>query len=135
MKIPEDTQNFHYHNENPKGKHTTDCVIRAIAVATNTSWETTLSNLTALAMKHSQMPIDKNLYAKYLASLGWDKHAQPRKHSGKKFTAAEFAQVLKGRPAIAHVGGHHMSFLNENKVWDTWDCSGRCVGNYWIKLT
>lgn len=133
MKIPADTQSFHYHNENPLKLHTTDCVIRAISAATRIHWKNTLASLVALSMEYCQVPNEKKLYEKYLASIGWEKHPQPRKTNGTKFTAAEFAKVLNGVPAIAHVGGHHTSFLNEGKLWDTHDCSSKCVGNYWTK--
>lgn len=36
-KIPPETSTFHFHNENPKGRRTGDCVIRAIARATGDS--------------------------------------------------------------------------------------------------
>ena len=32
-KIPKETATFHFHNENPKGRRTGDCVIRAIGKA------------------------------------------------------------------------------------------------------
>lgn len=34
MKIPNNTESFHYYNANPKNKNVGDCVVRAIAFAT-----------------------------------------------------------------------------------------------------
>lgn len=51
MKIPEDTSTFRYYNANPKNKHTTDCVVRAICTALNQSYEQTAKELTDLWLK------------------------------------------------------------------------------------
>ena len=50
-KIPRETATFHFHNENPKGRRTGDCVIRAIARASGDSWDDTLTGLFKVALK------------------------------------------------------------------------------------
>ena len=34
---------------------------------------------------------------------------------------------------VINIGGHHMACIIDGKVWDTWNSTEGCVGNYWIK--
>lgn len=133
MKILQDTNNFHFHNENPKNRRTSDCVVRAIATATGQDWGDVLAALAGEAIKRGVMVNDPACYGKYLESLGWEKMKQPRKDNGKKFTGADFCRMFPDETIIAHIGGHHMTCIKGGMVWDTWDCTGKCIGNYWRK--
>lgn len=149
-KIPKDTDTFHFYNVNPKGKITGDCVIRAIATATGMTWEETLMGLVEMALKHKLSVQATENYDKYLQSLGWVKQKQPRKEDNTKFTGSEFCVQLsvndkdgKKGNIIAHLGGHHIVCIRPTnsgdgincryKVHDTWNSTGGCIGNYWVK--
>ena len=123
---------YHYHNENPMGRRTDDCVIRAIATATGQSWDDTLRGLTECAIKHKYMINCVNLYDKYLKGLGWVKQKQPRKGDNKRYRANEFFKHFDG-VAIVNLGAQHTACVKNGQVWDTWDSSNEVVGNYWIK--
>lgn len=125
------TKRFHFFNANPHGKKTSDCVIRAICSALHEPWETTLQNLTDLSKKTGLMVNDTKLYTKHLEMNGWHKQSQPRHPNGKKLTTWEFAVTV--HRAIAHVGGHHTAYFENGELFDTFDCTHKCVGNYWIK--
>lgn len=131
-RIPNDTETFMYHNENPKNNRAGDCVVRALAAATGDSWETVLTDLTEIALKIKMMPNDKKTYAKYLEVKGWEKQKQPKKLDGTKYTGDEFVKLVNDT-VIAHIGGHHIVCIKDHKVLDTWDSTDGCVGNYWIK--
>lgn len=135
MKVLNDTETFHFYNANPKNHRTGDCVIRAIATATGKSWDEVLIGLTETALKHKQSPCDAACYDKYLKSIGWVKHKQPRNLiDNTKFTGEEFCRIFaKDEPIIANIGGHHIVCIKERKVWDIWDSTGGCIGNYWTK--
>jgi len=34
---------------------------------------------------------------------------------------------------IANIGGHHIVAIIEGRVWDTWNSTDGCIGNYWTK--
>jgi hypothetical protein len=123
---------FQYYNANPKGKNTTDCVVRAIAAATGMTWEDVLLDMTKCALKYKLMVDDPALYSKYLKEKGWTKHNQPRRKNGTKFKASEWAPTYKG-VAVAHIGSHHMAMISHGKVWDTWYSADGIIGNYWSK--
>ena len=61
------------YNANPKGWKTNDCVIRAIALATNQSWDKVFTDLCEIAFKKKRMLNDPRVYEKYLSQLGWNK--------------------------------------------------------------
>ena len=131
-KIPVDTETFHFFNANPKGNKSCDCVVRAIAGATGQTWDETLEGMVAMALRLKLMPNDPKCYDKYLQSLGWHKQKQPKFKNGTKYTGTEFAKRFGGI-MIAHIGGHHLVCIKEHRVWDTWDSTGKCIGNIWCK--
>lgn len=138
-----DTNTFHFYNANPKNKYTTDCVIRAIATATTLSYETVLMDLAELQCKTGYDMSEPKCYGKYLESLGWKKQKQPKKWDNTKFTGKEFCKEI-GRydscvdsgnninRQIVHIGGHHIAAVISGVIYDTWDCTDGCIGNYWI---
>lgn len=132
MKVAKDTKWFKFYNANPKNRRSDDCVIRAIATATDKSWEEVLQGLFEIALKEKRILSEVECYGKYLVKLGWTKQKQPRKSDNTKFTGREFVTQFKG-VAIAHIGGHHIVCIKGGKVWDTWDSTDGCIGNYWVK--
>lgn len=133
--IPKDTTVFHFHNENPKGQRAGDCVVRAIARATGSTWEETYDALAEEGRKQRRMPNDKKTYSAYLKRLGWVKRKQPRHWDGnRKYTGREFAEEHPTDNIIMHIGSHHITCIVDGQINDIWDCSDNCVGNYWVKL-
>ena len=55
-----------------------------------------------------------------------------KKSNNTKYTGKEFVKIINGT-ALAHIGGHHIVCIKDNKVLDTWDSTDGCIGNYWIK--
>lgn len=147
-KLPQNTQYFTYYDANPKGKKTGDCVIRALATAMRKTWDEVLTDLYEYAMKYKQMLNDDTLYKKYLKDNGWVMLKQPRKLDNTKYTGFEFCEELQDGSCftfdngiqidetnniIAHIGGHHIVAIIDGKIMDTWNSSGGCIGNIWIK--
>lgn len=144
-KYPE-TRTFRYHNENPKNRLTTDCVIRAISTATKIPYNQVVIELASMQCATGYDMSDKKCIDVYLSSKGWKMHSQPRKADGTKYTGVEFCEEIThrieflGKAVIANIGGHHIVCIKEtdsktglHKVHDTWDSTGGCIGNFWIK--
>lgn len=132
-KYPE-TTTFHYHNANPKNRLTGDCVIRALCTAMEKPYDDVYKELFEYSLACGYMLDDPKCYDKYLESKGWIKHKQPRKSDNTKYTGKEFcdrARIYENY--IANIGGHHIVAIVRGKVWDVWDCTGGCIGNYWTK--
>lgn len=145
QKFP-DTPTFHYFNANPKKRITTDCVVRALCVGLEQDYNQTVMELAEMQCETGYDDGDAKLYDKYLQSKGWRKVKQPKKDDGSKYTGKEFCEQLQSDPwmftgiendynakIIAHIGGHHIVAIVCGKVWDTWNCTGKCIGNYWTK--
>lgn len=138
-------------NINPKGIKACDCVIRAIAYATDNTWENVYVELCKLGMKMKRMPNEKQVYEKYLEQKGWVKHKQPRakdyedgfKMGMKKYTVKEFIELMNfenkciGKGKLIISVANHLTCIEcnnwEYELVDTWDCSYKCVGNYWVE--
>lgn len=146
------TSTFYYHNEKPKNRITGDCVYRAVATATGKPWEEVVRGLAETAIKTGYSPASSECMDKYLASLGWKKHKQPRKDDNTKYRGYEFCKYLEQwsdpyieghieGSVIANIGGHHVvAFVEEDhgwtrqyRCWDIWNSTGKCIGNYWYK--
>ena len=117
-------------NVNPKGRKTGDCVVRAIAYATNTSWEDVLLGLTELAVKLKYMPNSRVVLKKYLNNKGYYMSSTYKTAKGLRVTLADFAQLNKSGTYIVSVH-KHLSVVKNGMVCDAWDCSAYKVGNYW----
>lgn len=131
-----DTNTFHWYNANPKNKYTGDCVIRAISVALELPWEQVYRDLVEIGIKYGYMMNDPKTYSKYLDSKGWVKQKPPRKFDGTKYTGVEFCKEFATpfQNIIAHIGGHHIVAIVNSKVYDTWDSTDGCIGNYWVQI-
>lgn len=131
-KTPKNTKSFTYHNENPHGIKTTDCVVRALCTALEQDYYDTVMELAKFQCETGYDKSDKKGYSIYLESKGWVKMKQPKKPDGTKYTGKDFGEVYKG-VCIAHIGSHHVVAIKNGVVYDTWDSSEGCIGNYWIK--
>lgn len=127
------TEVFEYFNANPKNRLTSDCVVRAISTATDRSYYTVVTDLADIQMRTGYDSHSNQAIAKLMDRYGWIKHAQPKKSDGTKFTGAEFARRTVESVCVANIGGHHIVCIKDHKVFDTWDCTGKCVGNYWTR--
>ena len=136
----QDTNTFVYYNANPKNRITGDCVIRALCVAMDESYETVYKEIFEFSLKNGYMLNDKKCYEKYLASKGWLKLPQPKKYDGTKYTGKEFCELVQEHPhsypkrMIAHIGGHHVVAIGNGRIFDIWNSTSGCIGNYWIQL-
>ena len=133
-------------NNNPKNKKTTDCVIRALTMATGLTHETVINELVDIYMTKGYFINDKKCYERWLEMRKYIKHKQPRRRDDNtKYTGADFCEYLNNSDitgtVIAHIGGHHITtFVNvgtdknkDYKIHDIWDCTNKCVGNYWTE--
>ena len=126
------TKTFTFYNANPKGKYTCDCVARAVCTALEEPYENVVMEMVEMAIKTGYEYTDSKCIDKYLQSKGWTKMKQPKKANNTKYTGKDFHKVFKG-VCVANIGGHHMVCIKGGKVYDTWDSTDGCIGNYWVK--
>ena len=121
-------------NINPKNKRTKDSVIRAIATATNSSWEYIYRELAELGIKKGLMINDSKNWKAYLKKLGYEQQKMPRRDDKTRYTLEEFCDELAedNQIYIIKVAGH-LTVVKDKNLYDSWNCSHKSVGNYWIK--
>ena len=124
---------FIEYNANPKNKKTGDCVIRAIALATNSSWEYTYTKLVEIGIKKGLMLNDRKNWKAYLKDLEYEQQKMPRREDRSRYTLEEFCDEIaeEKKIYIVKVAGH-LTIVKDKNLYDTWNCSKKCVGNYWI---
>lgn len=130
-RLPINTSIYHYHNANPKGKSASDCVVRAICVATNQTWEYTMMEMVKLGIKIGYVFNETRTIDKYLIDKGWTKNREPRNVLNKKITLARFLADHKRGTYIATVGSHHTTLIVNGVVYDTWDCTRKTMHTYY----
>lgn len=131
-----DTDTFHYHNQNPKNRITGDCGIRAISAGTGIPYNEVVMGLAKLQCE-TGYDADQCI-ERYMKKIGWVKHPQPRKIDNTKYTGKEFCALVAeeygyNTNIVANIGGLHMVAIIKCRVWDIWDSTYKCIGNYWTK--
>ena len=140
------TDTFRYFNANPKNRITGDCRIRAIATATGEDYNKIVLAFAIIQIETGYDQTANQGISILMEKLGWKKMPQPRKANGTKYTGKQWCKLLnKERPdgikAVANIGGHHIVAIvpkvidgkMKHRVYDIWDSTGKCIGNYWIK--
>ena len=148
MRYP-DTETFHFYNANPKGKMTSDCVVRAISAVLKQPYDVTLRELTEMTIETGYMWNENKGIDKYMKSKGWIKCKSPRNDDGTKYTGNEFCRTLMhpiyseelnlcDKPfeinnVLANIGGLHTVAIMSGQIWDTWNSGHKCIGIVWVK--
>ena len=144
-----DTDYFHFHTANPKGKMTEDCVVRAVATALNQPYDQTLREMAEMTIQTGYMLNGNKGIDAYMKSKGWTRCKQPKKDDGTKYTGKEFCRTLmhpiyseelhmtsKGfeiNRILANIGGHHIVAIVSGQIWDTWNSAEGSIGIVWVK--
>lgn len=139
-----DTITFHYHNQNPKNRITGDCRIRAISLATEVPYNKVVMDLAQIQCETGYDQCATQGIALLMKKYGWVKMPQPRKTDNTKYTGKQFCEFLNktkfhtNKSIFCNIGGHHEVCIKQHegkfKVWDTWNSTDGCIGNYWIKI-
>ena len=122
---------FRKFNINPKGKKTTDCVVRALTFALQVPYEQVLKELFDMQIKTGYCLLDKQCYERVLANHGFIKVKQPRHCDNTKYTVGEIDDLTSKRCVISIA--NHLTAAEGGIVYDLWDCRRKTIGNYFIK--
>lgn len=129
------TEWYQYHNLNPMDKYHGDCVIRAVALMTDTTWVDTVHKMTDLGITKGLVLNDKALLPLYLKKNGFVECNEPRDGWNRKMTVKEFLQNNPDvRDFVAFVGSHHVTAVKDGKVHDIWNCSNETMHRYFVKV-
>lgn len=130
---PKDTVYFHYYNANSHNHEVGDCVIRAISTILEQPWEVTYDELTSIGRKYGRMPNDRNVFHRYLTSVGYTKMKEPRTEDNKKIRICDYVNDNPNFTAIASLGNRHVAAIVDGVVYDIWDSSREILHTYYVK--
>ena len=118
---------------NPKNKKTGDCVVRSISFATNKKWEKVYIDLAEQGIKKGLMLNDPRNWRAYLKDLGYNDQKMPRKSNNKRYYLEEICDRIakEDKTYIVKIASH-LSVVKNKNLYDTWNCSKKYVGNYWV---
>tara|TARA_R100000773_G_scaffold44034_1_gene43799 strand:- start:724 stop:1137 length:414 start_codon:yes stop_codon:yes gene_type:complete len=112
---------------------TSDCVIRAIAIATETDYKEVMTKLFEIGLEVGQMPNNKKCYEIYLNHLGWVKKSPLKKSNGKKYKVKNISKFFTSYKNVIIHTTRHLTTLVDGDLNDTWDCREWCANSYYIK--
>lgn len=124
--------NFHYvfYNAHPQGKRTGDCVVRAYCTATKKDYMEARRELNrAKRLLGLESYKGRGFDRKYFSEK-FDWTYFPAESGQPRMTGGEFAMTHpKGRYMLRM--SHHLSCCIDGIIYDTWDCSDKCVYGCW----
>ena len=116
-------------NPNPLGKQTSDCVIRAIAVATNRSWRTVYADLCELGGIECELPNSNYLWGLYLDRLGFEQFLLPES-CPRCITVRAFCERFKKGTYVIGTGSHAVAVI-DGDYYDSWDSGDETPCYFW----
>lgn len=122
---------FIYTNPNPTDKKTGDCVIRAVAIVTESSWESAYMNLCTEGLLMGDLPNSNAVWASYLRKLGFKKWIIPNT-CPDCYTAEDFAKEHPYGKYVLCTGSHVIAVI-DGHIYDAWDSSREIPIYYFYK--
>lgn len=117
-------------NPNPKNARVGDCVIRAISIATNRSWEEVYTRLAAYGFMLCDMPSSNAVWAKYLKDLGHERDIVIDTCPNDCYTVKDFCSDNREGTYILGTGVHVVAVI-DGDYYDTWDSGNEVPIYYW----
>lgn len=119
-------------NPNPGHQYVEDCVVRAIAIATNRRWIDVYDDLCEIGRSVYNMPSSNSVWGLYLYRLGFEPFLLPES-CPSCITISEFAKRFRRGVYIIGTGSHAVAVINGD-YYDSWD-SGREAPSYFWKIS
>ena len=114
---------YRFYNANARGNFVNDCVVRAISVAENKSWNEAYKELSILAQEKGTLLDDVEFVEDYL-----DKRYERQCHHSK--TVGEFLTEFPVGTYLITMQGH-ITVIVDGVLYDTFDCRNRRMWCSW----
>ena len=108
-----------YFNPNPTGKHTGDCVIRAISRVTGMSWDETYCAICAQGFDDKDMPSSDSVWNAYLREIGFKRRIIPDT-CPHCYTVRDFCRDNPKGAFVLGTGSHAVAVVDGN-YYDIFD--------------
>lgn len=117
-------------NPNPEQKNVPDCVIRAISIALNMTWDEVFFGLSLVAWYDHSITSDDHVWGHYLWWLGFIPFVLPET-CPECVTIREFARIFNRGIYIIGTGRHAVAVINGD-YYDTWDSGNEVPQFFWV---
>lgn len=116
-------------NPNPVGRETGDCVIRAIAVATNQSWRSAFGDLCRLGAIQGDLPNSNMIWGMYLRERGGRQFLLPES-CPSCITVRAFCERYPEGVYVIGTGDHAVAVI-DGDWYDLYDSGGMTPSYFW----
>ena len=116
-------------NPNPLGKQTGDCVIRAIAIATDQSWRQTYRDLCRVGEIQADLPNSNAVWGMYLRDKGAKQFLLPES-CPSCITVRAFCERYPDGVYVIGTGTHAVAVIGGD-WYDAWDSGGETPTYFW----
>lgn len=118
-------------SNNPTGRNTGDCSVRAVSLALNVDWETAYALIALNGYLMGDMPSSNSVFGAVLRQHGFSRYAIPNT-CPDCYTINDFAD--ENPHGVYVVGtGNHVVTIKDGVVWDSWDSRSESPIYYWHK--
>ena len=122
---------YKFFNAHPKQKRVRDCVKRALTVATKQDYMDVQKELNRIkreqGAKDYTMP---SVFEQYISELGGEKISFPAVKGTPRMNGDRFCEKYPQGTYILRMA-HHITACINGVIYDTWNCSQKCVYMAW----
>lgn len=116
-------------NPNPRGIFVEDCVVRAIAIATNRSWDDVYIHICLQGFIIKNMPSVNKVWGTYLSSIGFIRDIIPNT-CPDCYSIRDFCHDNPRGTFIVATGSHLVAVIDGN-YHDAWDSGDELPIEVW----
>ena len=118
-----------YYNPNPTGKQVGDCVIRAVSLVTNQTWDDSYIGISLTGYRLKDMPSSNYVWGSYLSDLGFSRKILPDT-CPECYTIENFCEDHPTGTFLLATGSHVIAVC-DGDYYDAWDSGNEIPVYYW----
>lgn len=120
---------YRHANPNPNGMYVEDCVIRAISIVTDRSWDDIFMHLCLQGFIMKNMPSSNKVWGNYLTSIGFSSYPVLDR-CPNCYTVRDFCSDYPNGIYILATGTHVIAVINGD-YYDAWDSGDELPTSVW----
>ena len=123
---------YQYFNAHPKNLKVGDCVKRALTIATGEDYMEIQRQLNKIKKEIGAKSYSDNcVWKKFIQDKKWKELSFPAVKGEDRMNGESFCKKFKNGTYILRMA-HHLTVCKGGTIYDTWDCSRKCVYKAWI---